>query len=208
MNQRDGRRFTQPGPVGTIGVANGGTGATSIAGALSNLGIPPGRRFLTGSYYAPMTTGADTTAALTQSTEYAVRFDVAASTTFDRIGIEVTTSAASNVVRLGIRNDLGSVPYPDGLVLDAGTVDASTTGFKEVTISQALSSGRYWVTATLQGGTGAVVRGRSGDPFVPNFTSSGTISSFTQTGVTGALASFSSTVMIAAAGPKILLRAA
>ncbi|MEU8334805.1 hypothetical protein [Micromonospora tulbaghiae] len=72
---------------------------------------------------------------------------------FDRIGIEITTAAASTNVRLGIYADNGG-GLPGALVLDAGTVDASTTGAKELTISTGLlAAGLYWVAAVPQGGS-------------------------------------------------------
>ncbi|MEU7170314.1 hypothetical protein ABZ949_02335 [Micromonospora tulbaghiae] len=72
---------------------------------------------------------------------------------FDRIGVEVTTAAAATNVRLGIYADTGG-GLPGALVLDAGTVDASTTGTKELTISTGLlAPGEYWLAAVAQGGS-------------------------------------------------------
>lgn len=71
------------------------------------------------------------------------------SLTVDRIGLEVTTSAATAVVRLGIWN-ADADGRPTSLVLDAGTIDGSSTGVKEITISQALSAGVYVVSAVGQ----------------------------------------------------------
>lgn len=81
--------------------------------------------------------------------------------TLDRIGVEVTTAQASTTVRLGIYGT-STDGLPTGApILDAGTVDASTTGFKEITVSQAISAaGWYWLSATAQGGSGADVQVR------------------------------------------------
>lgn len=180
--------------------SGGGVAASQLAGG--------GRLFRSGVYYAPMMISSDTTATPNQNQEYAVRFVVGALTTFDRIGLEVTTGAGSNVVRLGIRADDGT-NYPGAVVNDAGTIDASTLGFKEITISQALPAGQYWLTATLQGGTGAQIRSRTNDPFIgQSTTSTQNTACWTQSGVTGALGSFSSTPSSTTIGPKILLRAA
>lgn len=74
------------------------------------------------------------------------------SLTVDRIGVEVTSSATgSPVVRLGIYEDNNGVP--GDLILDAGTVDASTPAFREITISQALTAGMVWLFCAQQGGT-------------------------------------------------------
>lgn len=72
--------------------------------------------------------------------------------TLDRIGISVTTAAASTVARLGIYRDTGT-GFPGTLLLDAGEVDCSTTGGKEIVISQALTPGIYWLTMMTNGST-------------------------------------------------------
>lgn len=82
------------------------------------------------------------TAGVTADTLYAVPFVVGNSDTADRIGIDVQSSAAGSV-RLGIYNSSGGAP--SSLLLDAGTVSVSTTGQKNITISQALSPGMYFL---------------------------------------------------------------
>lgn len=72
--------------------------------------------------------------------------------TFDRIGFYVRAAgSAGSVFRLGIYSGDGA-GEPVTLVLDAGTVLADTFGLKEITISQTLSAGRYWLAVVLQGG--------------------------------------------------------
>jgi hypothetical protein len=86
--------------------------------------------------------------------------------TLDRIGIEVTTAGASgSVVRLGVYEDDGS-GTPSNLIADAGRVDATTTGVKELTVSISIPrSGWYWLVAVPQ--TAApTVRAISGLNFV------------------------------------------
>lgn len=180
----------------------GGTGLS----AAQIIGLP--RRMRSGMYYAPWLFSADSTLAITQNTEVAVPLLIGANCTLDRIGLEVTTAAASNVVRLGIRYDDGT--YPGAVLLDAGTIDATaTTGFKEINISQAITAGLWWVTATLQGGTGAAVRIKNVNTLIgQTVTSTSNSCGFSQTGVTGALGSFTSTPASAAGGPKILVRVA
>jgi hypothetical protein len=75
-----------------------------------------------------------------------------AEATYTRIGINMTSGGgASTVARLGIY-EVNSSGSPGPIVLDAGTVDTSTTGMKEITISETLTAGRYflacWVEAT------------------------------------------------------------
>ena len=62
----------------------------------------------------------------------------------DRIGVEVTTGQATGSTRLGIYES-GSDGLPDKLLIDAGTIDSSTTGFKEITIDVKLVGQHlYW----------------------------------------------------------------
>jgi len=56
--------------------------------------------------------------------------------TFNRIAIEVTGAITGNA-RLGVYVDDGNL-YPANLVLDAGEIDLSSTGVKELTISSPL----------------------------------------------------------------------
>jgi hypothetical protein len=72
----------------------------------------------------------------------------------DRLAIKVTTLASSSAARLGIYRAAGEGNiYPSARVLDAGTVDVSTTGVKALTISQALVAGAvYWLCVVSNGG--------------------------------------------------------
>lgn len=71
---------------------------------------------------------------------------------FDRIAIYIAGAGAAGAAgRLGIYNDSGC--YPSSLVLDAGTFDATTTGFKEIVINQTLNPGTYWVVVLLNDST-------------------------------------------------------
>ena len=168
-----------------------------------------GRQFVGGYYYTGMLTANDGMNTLTQNLEYAIRFEVGATATFDRIGIEVTTGAASSVVRLGIRQS-STAGVAGTLILDAGTIDSSTTGFKEITISQTLTRGRYWLTCALQTAAGVQVRVRNNpDPFLPQaVTTTYNASSIYQLGATGALAATYTLAGPANLGPKIMMRAA
>lgn len=166
----------------------------------------------TGHYSVP---GGNTVAVTpTQSTEYA--FPIMLSNVPGnavRIGVNCTTLAAASVARLGIRLDAGlSYAYPGTLLLDAGTVATTGTGWKEITIDQTLYPGLIlWLTCTSQGGapsyTGinasvwpSIVNG-SGNP------AGTTHNAYTQTGQTGALdATFSTTIATAAIAPRVILR--
>lgn len=77
---------------------------------------------------------------------------IGASETYTRIGCEVTTALAGQTTRLAIYEadtdgDVGA------LVLDAGTVDGSTTGVKEITISETLHGKYYLAIVNANSGT-------------------------------------------------------
>lgn len=169
---------------------------------------PFSRKFKSQYNYGSHSSTVVSTIGLAQNQEYAVRFDVGVATLFDRIGVEVSTGAALNVIRLGIRGDDGAgYPLTSLPILDAGTVDASTTGAKTITIAQTLPVGRYWLVCVLQGGTGAAVYYRNVDPFdatAGNYNPGG----YTQAGVTGALGTFPVTPVPTQVGPNIYMRVA
>ena len=73
-------------------------------------------------------------------------------TTFTRIGVNVTSALASSEMCLGIYKADGDGRFPSTLILDAGTVDTSTTGEKEITISQTLEPGIYHVAGVADQG--------------------------------------------------------
>jgi hypothetical protein len=80
---------------------------------------------------------------------------ISAPMTLDRIAVNVTLAGeAGSVARLGI---YGPVPPSRSLIggatpllLDAGTVDTATTGFKELTISEAVTPGWYLLVVVPQ----------------------------------------------------------
>lgn len=165
--------------------------------------------FRSGLYYYQPSNPSDQNNAAALNELYAVPFPVSVGTTFDRIGIEITVGAATAVVRLGIYTSENG-PRPANLVLDAGTIDASTTGSKEIVISQTLTPGFYWLVACLQTATGVSWRTRNNPYFVPPQSTMGNQNQigWVNTSVTGAFAStYTWTVTQAGRAPKIYLRA-
>ncbi len=114
--------------------ANGQAVASTAVGSYQNNGYALNR------YNFGLATAATSGAAVTANRLYAVPYVVGATTTFTRIGINVTSAIAGNA-RLGIYNWADGVPST--LVLDCGTVSTSSTGDKEITISQSLTAGVY-----------------------------------------------------------------
>ena len=81
-------------------------------------------------------------AAVTDDVLYLTPFLVGVTTTFTRIGLEVTSSAVG-AARLGIYNFTDGLPGT--LVLDGGTIDTGSNAVLEVTISQELFPGWYFL---------------------------------------------------------------
>lgn len=170
------------------------------------------RRLVAGNYYGPGP-HQPTTATSTQSLLQVIPFWLPHAATFDRISCEVTTTAGSSTVRLGIYNSTAT-DMPGTVLLDAGTVDsAGSTGVKEITISQAMSAGLYWLGAVAQGGApGLRVIGNISQPpvaansFVGGAATVG-LNCYYMGSVTGALATWSG-ANTSAGGFKVMLRAA
>lgn len=72
------------------------------------------------------------TSALNQNI-YAVPIEVPYGS-ITEIGIEVTTAAASSVLRLGLYAPWGNGTWPKTRIVDAGTVDVSATGWKNIVL--------------------------------------------------------------------------
>lgn len=109
----------------------------------------------TGSYFGLLwNTGTGTTSTIPAGNENAMPVMFGRSFSLDRIGVEVTTLAAATVMRLGLRADDGTFK-PGNLITEwtaGGTIDVSTTGIKELTISTAFTAFiRYWLCYKVEG---------------------------------------------------------
>ena len=157
--------LTGPTGIGTTGATGptGPTGLTGITGPTGPTGVgatgptgPTGPGSTDLSYYrkvgvtnyeawytSPRAGKALSGSALTANRIYAMPFICPKAITLDRIGVYVST-LSTTTARLGIYAD--SDLYPGSLVLDAGTIDVTSTGAKTITISQALSANTlYWL---------------------------------------------------------------
>jgi hypothetical protein len=74
--------------------------------------------------------------------------------TLDRIGVYVST-LSTLTARLGIYADDGNC-YPGALLLDAGTIDVTSTGAKKLTINQALAANTLYWFVVVAGATPAI----------------------------------------------------
>ena len=118
---------------------------------VAQLSLPRKPYYISGSYYGPAVVPDYSGGTSANGNMYLTEFPVTADVTLDRLAINChTTGSAGSVCRLGIYRDNGAIG-PDALVLDAGTVDTSTTGRKEATISQALTPDLYWLAVVAQG---------------------------------------------------------
>lgn len=147
------------------------------------------------------------------STSYLVRAFIPRAMTVDRIGLEVTTLFAASTIRLAMYTDVNDVPT--ALILDAGTIDSSSTGYKEITISQALNPGWIWLGCCASTSSTAVVRASSLSTGQGYHTTGSTYSAFnvlgmgssTWTNAAAAPAGPLTPAVGAEHGPRILLRA-
>lgn len=123
------------------GIADGTTG---LLGALGLQSYVSGRFYL--GLYNP---GSSNVQAMVLQQVNFVPIIIFKQTTFAAIGISVNVAAATAICRLGIYNDGGG--RPTTRVKEFGsTVDASTTGFKEIVEATVLSPGIYWLAVVNQ----------------------------------------------------------
>lgn len=100
---------------------------------------------VTGDYYPSLLIADEipNPTAIVADTLYAVPYPLPVEQTFSHICIQITTGVAGNV-RLGIYNDNGSIA-PGALRLDAGTIDCTVAGVKEIASAMTLPKGIYWL---------------------------------------------------------------
>lgn len=209
------------GDTGPTGPA-GATGPTGPAGSDANVTAAtvgpnwwqPG--YLTGNYYfCNSYFGPSTNSGLGFGTLRVTAWTVHSAVTITRLFAEHTVAQTGTTLRIGIYADNGS-GQPGALVLDAGTINtANTAGVQEITVSQALTPGLYWVGGAVQGaGTQPTIRTINNTAVgVPYFSPLGTslpgaglsIAYWGMTGVTGALPSTYtlSTALTTAVAPRI-----
>lgn len=155
----------------------------------AKLSMTPMRRYHKASQYVSAAANTSTLA-LTDGRQYWIPFESDGLTTYDRIGLWLTTLAAASVVRLGRYNDNGSF-YPGTLISDDGTVDTATGSGsgKDITISDwTPAAGIYWLSGAAQGGAPTCVSVNGMPGMFRGDQSAGSAGYFLG-GVTGAFAS-------------------
>lgn len=132
----------------SIDITSDGTNYRTSFASIIEPTLPNGgyatNRFQFGGLVAPTSS-----IALAVDTLYGLAFVVSETETFTRIGIRVVSTGTATLARLGIYNHVGQTPTT--LVLDAGTIDVTGTGDKEITISQRLTQGSYILAAVANG---------------------------------------------------------
>jgi len=196
---------------GRITAASNGSGGGSV---------PFGPRYIKSGYiYAPIgLVNEGNSVATSNSTAWAVPFYVPATITATSLVVDIMSVAGtSSVIRLGIYNNSATDDYPNALVVDAGTVPASTTlgttGKNIVSISQSLTAGLYWLVSAKQGVGFPGLKGYTStqQSMVQSVLPTGISSSssfgavaWTASGITGALpATWTATKTLAIAAPAV-----
>jgi hypothetical protein len=129
----------------------------------------------------------------------------------DRMAVSVTTGAASAVVRLGIYG-VNTFDEPSTLLLDAGTVDGTSTAVVEATMSYTFGKGLYYLAAVSQVGNATLrTLGTGSSLTVPHDSAANALSAngqngYTVSSITGALADVTSPTMTTH-GYRVALRA-
>lgn len=116
----------------------GDKGDMGVAG-LEGMGMCSG--YNANYWYGYGYSSTSSTVVLVANRIYFIPFVCGKSTTFTRLGVEVTTAIAGATAKLGIYKLIDGVP--DELALDAGTVDAASNGLKELVINALLEKGFY-----------------------------------------------------------------
>jgi hypothetical protein len=130
--------------VADSAATNGVKWATPAAVSATGLG------YVSGKLYASLGRGTSSGSPFANTTYY-VPFRVVETKTFDRISFVTTTSTVTGTgtFRLGIYNQSAGVPTT--VLLDAGTVNATTASTAySATISQSLSAGVYYLAINMQ----------------------------------------------------------
>ena len=153
--------------IGSVGVNGTGITApeklqiTSDLAELQELVMPPTGVIAAGKYYGPLSTLAGGTAAgqydrwQSANRLHAAPFICPVDATFDQIGVQLPTAAASGAIRMGVYA-AGDDGLPSTLIADYGTVSLTSSGFRFIPVNQVLGRGLYWLAGASD--TDVIVR--------------------------------------------------
>lgn len=189
--------FTGTPAAPTAAVATNTTQIATTAFVIAN-GSGKGFGQISGYYYRTSGGSLVTTSAAVLNSVYYVPLSIITSGTFDRITLKTgSTYSGTGSVRMGIYNNDGAYK-PSTVLLDAGTVATTAANIVyEITISQTLSAGSYWLAFVVQTAptvsTYVGIGSTSGYPIAGVSQSNTALTATTtggyiQTGITGAFA--------------------
>jgi len=186
--------------------------ATADDGRLTAAAFLAPVAYTSGQYFFCNSQGNSSTGGTTNNTVRVTPWLVTDSITISRLFAEATVVGESgSVFRFGIWNDDGA-GKPGTLLLDAGTAATdSSTGAFEVTVSQALSPGIYWVGGAVQSApstqpTLRLVNSTTLPTAIPlgsSLPATTNAASFIQGSVTGAFSDFTASPSISTTAPRI-----
>lgn len=132
----------------------GGGGLGSLASALASGARTPKSGFY---FCAPRPSAPISNVAIANGWEYATDpWDFAAAITIVRLAVRVAVAAVGSggagtkTIRLGLRAAAAD-GNPGALIVDGGTIDATSVTAQEVTISTTVGPGRVWPVLLVQG---------------------------------------------------------
>jgi hypothetical protein len=171
---------------------------------------------LSGRYFFPISTTQAGTAQVAQGSLRLYPWYSPRGLTIDRIGAEVTTIGdAGSKLRVGIYKDNG-LAYPGDLLLDAGQIAGDSATLQDITISQFIPAGLYWIGGATQSVTTTAPTYRTVSQYTPPIPIIGTTSApsagatfvgYSQASVTGALPStFTTSLTSSAIGIRLHMR--
>jgi len=149
------------GPSGVVSVTapitNSGTSSAANIGIdLSNIATKyasPWQVKYRSGYYYEAKIGADISlATFVQDRQYLYPLFIQETIVINRLEVNCTGANASTTWRIGIYNS-DSDGIPSTVLLDAGTVSTTTTGSKQITVSQTINAGLYFIAGCWQGGS-------------------------------------------------------
>jgi hypothetical protein len=191
-------------------------GDVEILGSLAGLQPAGSSPLITGRWYHGIGPGVPTAAIPPEGAMRGARFVCGRTTNIAAIGINVTVAGSAEArIRLGIY-ELNTTTGAATLLLDAGTVDGSTTGFKEIATAPLLTAGKtYLLAAAVQGGaaTRPTLQVHTGsDPFWGDSTATTmSASALGGAGIFGITTGFPASPALSTAGsgtvPRVLVRA-
>lgn len=153
---------------GSAGQVLGTDGAGNIV--FGSGGSPFNIPIKTGFYYSGFGYGRLFSSGPTLAADrlYARPFILVTEGSFDRVGIRVLSTSTATLCRLGLYS-MGTDGNPDELVHDFGAVDVTGTGTKEITISETIPAGTYFIGVLANGAVGLAAN-QTNLPGVTHFT--------------------------------------